>query len=162
TGARWSATCTMPGLSPRCSPSAWPGVARWRCAARSPAAPGWNRCDRITGPRCLQLGDYTPLRSTVRLGTPADRSSDLGARPLTQDHAPGPPIAPPVERGQVDGLDDAQVTQGAVQPLRGQGAQLAAGEAGAAERLQAVAVGPIDGAENVGAVARAADGNQHV
>jgi len=41
-------------------------------------------------------------------------------------------------------------------------AQLAAGEAGAAEGLQAVGVAPIDGAEDVGAVAGPRDGDEQV
>src|SRR5437588_11968379 len=40
--------------------------------------------------------------------------------------------------------------------------QLAAGKAGAAERRQAVTIGPIDGAQHIGTVARAADGNEQV
>ena len=68
----------------------------------------------------------------------------------------------PVERRQVDRLDDAHVVERHVQALLGQAAQLAAAEAGAAERLQAVAVGPLDGPQDVRAVARAADGDEQV
>ena len=46
--------------------------------------------------------------------------------------------------------------------MLGQRPQLAAAEAGAAERLQAVPVGPLDGPQDVRAVARAADGDEQV
>ena len=46
--------------------------------------------------------------------------------------------------------------------MLGERAELAAGEAGAAEGVEAAAVGPFDGAEDVGAVAGTADGDQEV
>ena len=68
----------------------------------------------------------------------------------------------PVKRRQVDRLDDAHVVERHVQPVLRQRPQLAAAEAGAAERRQAVAVGPLDRPQDVRAVARAADGDEQV
>src|SRR5262245_49398180 len=71
-------------------------------------------------------------------------------------------IDDPVERRQMDRFDDAHVVKRDVEALLGEGAELAAGEAGAAERLETVAVGPVDGLEHIGAVAGATDGDQQV
>lgn len=68
----------------------------------------------------------------------------------------------PVEGGEVDGFDDAHVRNRHVQPVLGGVTEFAAGEAGAAEGGQSVPVGPFHGGQNVRAVTRAADGDQHV
>ena len=77
-------------------------------------------------------------------------------------HPPGHVADDPVERRQVNRLDDAHVVERHVQVLLGQRPQLAAGEAGAAEGSQVVPVGPLDGPQDVGAVAGAADGDEQV
>src|SRR5262249_38905606 len=68
----------------------------------------------------------------------------------------------PVEGNQVDRLDNSHVVQWNVETLLGQLPKFPTGEARATERLEAVAVGPFDGAEDIGAVAGAANGNQQV
>ncbi len=71
-------------------------------------------------------------------------------------------IDDPMKRRQVDRLDNAHVVERDVKVVLGQGLQFAAGEAGAAERRQLVAIGPLDGAENVRTVAGTADGDEQI
>ena len=59
-------------------------------------------------------------------------------------------------------FDDPHVVDSRVEVMLGQGLELAAAEAGDAQGGHAVGVGPLDGSENVGAVARARDRQQDV
>src|SRR5262245_4736731 len=68
----------------------------------------------------------------------------------------------PVEDAEVDAFDHAHVVEFDVQAMLLHLLELAAVVAGEAEGDQAVAIGPIDGFENVGAVAGAADGEEQV
>src|SRR5688500_7634926 len=67
-----------------------------------------------------------------------------------------------MEREQVQRLDHAHVVERDMEILLGQGLELTAAVAGDAKSLDLVSVGPFDGAKNVGAVARAADGDEQI
>src|SRR5207253_3531409 len=82
--------------------------------------------------------------------------------PPLQRNSPMQIVHHPVKRGQMNRLDDAHVIQRYVQPALRQRSQLAAIKAGAAESLQAVAVGPFDCSQHVGTVARATDADEQV
>ncbi len=62
----------------------------------------------------------------------------------------------------MDRFDDAHVVEGDVEIFVREAHEFSPGEAGAAERCHAVTVGPIDGAEDVRAIAGAADRNQEI
>ena len=62
----------------------------------------------------------------------------------------------------VQGLDDSHVIDGHMQVVMGQGLQLAAGEPRETDRGEPVAIGPVDGLENVRAVAGTGDRQQQV
>src|SRR4051812_5799998 len=68
----------------------------------------------------------------------------------------------PVERGQMNRLDNAHVFDRYMQALLRQVTQLAAGEAGAAKGLEAIAIGPFDGPQYVWTVAGPADGDEQI
>jgi hypothetical protein len=83
---------------------------------------------------------------------------------MNTDH-PNPPVQivhHPVKRRQVNRLDYAHIVERHVKILLRERPQLASGKACAAEGAQIVAIGPVDGAQHVGAVAGAADGNEQV
>lgn len=67
-----------------------------------------------------------------------------------------------MERSEVNRLDNAHVVERHMQTVTGQLPQSPAAEAGAAEGVHLVAVGPLDGPQHVGAVARARDRHQHI
>ena len=71
-------------------------------------------------------------------------------------------IDDPVKRRQVDRFDDAHVVEGDVKVVLSERLELAAGEAGAAEGGEPIAIGPLDGAEDIRAVAGAADGDEEI
>src|SRR5208283_1114947 len=68
----------------------------------------------------------------------------------------------PVKDDLVQGLDDSHVSDGHVQVVVGQGLQLAAGEPRETNRRQPASIGPVDGLENVRAVAGTGDRQQQV
>jgi len=68
----------------------------------------------------------------------------------------------PVEDTEVDALDHAHVVELDMQAVLLHFFELATVVAGQAERDEAVAVGPIDSVEDVGAIAAAADGEDEI
>ena len=68
----------------------------------------------------------------------------------------------PVDRANVNALDHAHVVQRHVDARVGHLLELAAVEAGHAEGREPMAVGPIDGGQDIGTVARSADRHQQV
>ena len=68
----------------------------------------------------------------------------------------------PVKQAQVDALDHAHIAQIDVQPVGLELLELPAVKAGQAEGRQPVPIGPVDGLQHIGAIARTADRDDQI
>src|SRR5579862_7660860 len=133
-------------------------------AAKTPSpapTPNWSFVPPISMPRNMGRphtfsSEPRPLGSESRSLTVAARKTRLQRNPPIQF------VHHPMKRRQMNGLHNSHIVQRHMQSLLSQRQEFAAAEAGAAECFQAVTVGPLDGAQNIGTVTRTTDGNQHV